>query len=112
VIAEVGQPPIAGINPMQPRNPASVMKLVTTYAALEALGPSHTWRTELLTGASAMPLPDGTLPGPLYVRAAGDPYIKLEDMWRMLRELRLRGVRTLPGIVIDDSVYGNVAIDP
>lgn len=112
VIAEVGQPPIVGINPMQPRNPASVMKLVTTYAALEALGSSHTWRTELLTGANAMPLPDGTLPGPLYVRASGDPRIELEDVWRMLRELRLQGVRTLPGIVIDDSVYGDVAIDP
>lgn len=112
VIAEVGQPPMVGINPLQPRNPASVMKLVTTYAALEALGPTHTWRTELLTGANAMPLPDGTLPGPLYVRASGDPNLKLEDMWRMLRDLRLRGVRTLPGVVIDDSVYGDVAIDP
>nr|MBF0685738.1 D-alanyl-D-alanine carboxypeptidase [Pseudomonas sp.] len=74
VIAEVGQPPIVAINPMQPRNPASVMKLITTYAALEGLGPGHTWRTELLTGANAMPLPDGRLPGPLYVRASGDPH--------------------------------------
>ncbi len=112
VVAEVGQPPLIAINPGQPRNPASVMKLVTTYAALEGLGPGHTWRTELLTAANALPRADGTLPGPLYVRAAGDPQLQVEDVWRMLRELRLRGIRTLPGVVVDRSVYGNVSIDP
>ena len=34
-------------------NPASTMKLVTTYAALEILGPTHQWKTEFFT--------DGTL---------------------------------------------------
>ena len=36
-------------------NPASTMKLVTTYAALEMLGPNHQWKTEFYT--------DGTLSG-------------------------------------------------
>lgn len=112
VVAEVGRPPLAAINPAEPRNPASVMKLITTYAALEGLGPGHTWRTELLTTAAAQPRPDGTLPGPLYIRASGDPQLELAELWRLLRELRLRGIRSLPGIVIDRSVFGDVAIDP
>lgn len=112
IVAEVGQDPLIAIHPETPRNPASTMKLVTTYAALEELGPGHTWRTELVTAPNALPRPDGTLPGPLYVRASGDPQLKTEDMWRMLHELRLRGVRTLPGIVVDRSVFGNVAIHP
>ena len=112
VVAEVGQAPIVAINPIRPRNPASVMKLVTTYAALEGLGPGHTWRTELLTAANALPRPDGSLPGPLYVRATGDPELRVEDVWRMLRDLRLRGIRSLPGVVVDRSVFGSVSIDP
>lgn len=112
VVAEVGQQPSIAINPFQARNPASVMKLVTTYAALEGLGPGHTWRTELLTAADSLPRADGSLPGPLYVRAAGDPQLSVEDVWRMLRELRLRGIRSLPGVIVDRSVFGNVSIDP
>ena len=34
------------INAAQPMNPASTMKLLTTYAGLELLGPANTWKTE------------------------------------------------------------------
>src|SRR5689334_76556 len=37
---------LLSLNADEPRNPASVMKLVTTYAALELLGPAYRWRTE------------------------------------------------------------------
>src|SRR6267142_1957861 len=33
-------------------NPASVMKLVTTYAALELLGPAYRWKTEVYLDGS------------------------------------------------------------
>lgn len=112
VVAEVGHPPMIAINPAQPRNPASVMKLVTTYAALEALGPAYTWRTELLSAPGARLGPDGTLSSPVYLRAGGDPDMRLEDVWQLLRELRLRGVRQMPGIVVDRSRFGAIAIDP
>src|SRR5690606_21037851 len=55
--------------------------------------------------------PDGTLAGPVYIRAGGDPDMRLEDVWHMLRELRLRGVRSMQGFVIDRSRYGSIAID-
>ena len=36
--------------PEVPRNPASVMKLVTTWSGLELLGPAYTWPTEVSFG--------------------------------------------------------------
>ncbi len=112
VVQEVGGPQLISVNPKQPRNPASVMKLVTTWAALAELGPSYTWRTELLTEPGARPDARGVLPGPLFLRAGGDPMLMLQDLWTLLRELRLRGVSQLSDVIIDRSVFGAVQIDP
>jgi serine-type D-Ala-D-Ala carboxypeptidase/endopeptidase (penicillin-binding protein 4) len=53
-----------------PRNPASVMKLVTSYAALDLLGPSYRWKTQFY----GLNLPQqGKLQGGLWVKGSGDP---------------------------------------
>lgn len=94
----------------QPMNPASVMKLVTTYAALDTLGPAYSWRTELL--ATVAPR-DGVLDGDLYIRGSGDPALSMEQFWLLLRELRSRGIREIRGDVITDrSRYALFAHDP
>ena len=94
----------------QPMNPASVMKLVTTYAALDTLGPAYSWRTELL--ATVTPR-DGVLDGDLYIRGSGDPALSMEQFWLLLRELRSRGIRDIRGDVITDrSRYALLAHDP
>ncbi|WP_246013176.1 D-alanyl-D-alanine carboxypeptidase/D-alanyl-D-alanine endopeptidase [Pigmentiphaga humi] len=103
---------LLAVNAGQPRNPASVMKLVTTFAALDSLGPAYVWRTQLLVDPGTTIGADGTLSGPLYLRASGDPQFRLEDLWQLLRELRVRGVRRIPELVVDRSVFGPVAIDP
>ncbi len=112
VVMEVGQSPWIAINPLTPRNPASLMKLVTTFAALEGLGANHRWYTELHTDPQTVITRDGHLAGPLYLKAGGDPELQIEDVWRLFRELRLKGVRSLEDIVIDRSIFGDVAIDP
>jgi len=112
VVQEVGGPRLAAINATTPRNPASVMKLVTTWAALSELGPSYTWRTDFLTDPGVRPDARGALAGPLYLRAGGDPQLQLQDFWTMLRELRLRGVKQIGDLVIDRSIFGQVATDP
>lgn len=111
VIAEVGRPPIVAINPEEPRNPASVMKLVTTYAALHALGPAYTWQTGFFAGPGAT-VSNGRLSTPLYVKASGDPTLTTEDVSAVFRRLRARGIRVLPGIVVDRSAFGPIGIDP
>ena len=38
---------LLAINENVPRNPASTIKLLTTFVALEELGPTYQWRTEV-----------------------------------------------------------------
>jgi D-alanyl-D-alanine carboxypeptidase/D-alanyl-D-alanine-endopeptidase (penicillin-binding protein 4) len=76
-------------------NPASVMKLVTTYAALELLGPAYRWKTEAYL--------DGEH---LVLRGYGDPKLNYESFWMLLRNLRGRGLRELRGdVVLDRSFF-------
>ena len=86
VVQEVGAPRATlAINPATPMNPASVMKLVTTYAALELLGPAYRWKTEAYAGG---PLREGVLEGDLVLKGYGDPKLDLEAFWVLLRALR------------------------
>src|SRR5690606_1095858 len=95
-----------------PRNPASVMKLVTTWGGLSSLGPEYTWRTMLMAQGGGVVDAQGTLQGPLYVKASGDPFLTLPDLWSLLRDLRLRGIKNVSEVIVDRSVFGHVAIDP
>ena len=85
-------------------NPASTMKLVTTYAALELLGPNYQWRTEFYGDG---PLRDGTLHGNLYLKGGGDPKLNMERLWLLLRDLRANGVQKVTGDLVLDRNYFN-----
>lgn len=112
VVQELDGPRLMSINGAVPRNPASVMKLVTTWAALSELGPNYTWRTAFMADPGARVDAQGRLPGVLYLRAGGDPQLMFEDLWDLLRELRLRGVKQIKDLVIDRSIFGPVSEDP
>ena len=45
---------IASLNAETPRSPASTMKLVTTFASLDLLGPAYTWHTDALDRKSVV----------------------------------------------------------
>jgi len=93
-----------------PMNPASVMKLATTFAALELLGPAYRWKTEAyVTGA----LRDGVLEGDLLLKGYGDPKLDYESFWMLLRALRGKGLREIRGdLVLDRSFFAPLQGDP
>ncbi|MEE4383629.1 MAG: D-alanyl-D-alanine carboxypeptidase, partial [Pseudomonadales bacterium] len=86
-----------------PRIPASTLKLVTTFAALEGLTPAHRWRTE----AWALgPVRDGVLDGDLLLRGTGDPWLVAEEFWKFVRGIRGAGIRRITGdLVVDGSAF-------
>lgn len=88
-------------------NPASVMKLVTTLAALDSLGPAHTFKTLVWLDGD---LKDGVLTGNLVLQGGGDPGLTPERLWLLLRELRQRGIRDIRGDILLDNGY--YAIEP
>ncbi|MDB5799619.1 MAG: D-alanyl-D-alanine carboxypeptidase/D-alanyl-D-alanine-endopeptidase [Rhodocyclales bacterium] len=84
-------------------NPASVMKLLTSSAALELLGPGYTWTTEAYAQGD---LRDGVLTGNLVLRGGGDPALTWDRFGSFLRDLRSRGLRDIRGdLVIDRSLF-------
>jgi D-alanyl-D-alanine carboxypeptidase/D-alanyl-D-alanine-endopeptidase (penicillin-binding protein 4) len=104
-VQEVGasRPPRVSWRADAPVNPASLTKLLTTYAALDLLGPAWTWSTPVwLLG----PVNDGVLEGNLVIKGSGDPKLVLERLWLMLRKVRQLGVREIRGdIVLDRSGF-------
>ena len=94
----------------KPVNPASLMKLVTTYAGLELLGPAFTWSTPVwLQG----PVSNGVLNGDLVIKGNGDPKLVLERMWLLMRRVQQAGVREIRGdIVMDRSSFTPGELNP
>jgi D-alanyl-D-alanine carboxypeptidase/D-alanyl-D-alanine-endopeptidase (penicillin-binding protein 4) len=98
-----GRPALVSHHAQAAFNPASTMKLVTTYAALSLLGADYRWTTSILLRGRI----DGdTLDGDLVLRGGGDPKLVIEDMTELVARLRATGLRTIRGnLVIDDSLY-------
>lgn len=91
-------------------NPASVMKLVTSFAALAQLGPGYRWTTEIWLDG---PVNAGRLDGALVLRGQGDPSLTLERMWLMQRALRAQGLRQIGGgLVLDTAYFDDPETDP
>ncbi|MEP6874940.1 MAG: D-alanyl-D-alanine carboxypeptidase/D-alanyl-D-alanine-endopeptidase [Burkholderiales bacterium] len=87
----------------QPANPASLMKLLTTFASLEMLGPAWSWSTPVWLQGT---LRDGVLDGNLVIKGSGDPKLVVERLWLLLRRVQQLGVREIHGdIVLDRSDF-------
>jgi len=97
-------------NEVEPRNPASVAKMLTTLVALDTLGPAYTWKTDVhMLGEVS----DGTLDGDLLFKGYGDPYLVTERFWQLLRRVRQGGINEINGdLLLDDSHFDVGDYDP
>ena len=91
------------LNPDTPRPPASTMKVLPTWAALDLLGPAYAWKTRAW---SDVPVVKSVLKGNLYLQGGGDPLLTIERWWRFVNDLRQTGLRVIEGdIVIDQTRF-------
>lgn len=110
VVQAVHQPALISVNAQEPMNPASTIKLLTTFAGLELLGPAHRWKTEVYLDGT---LDHGILHGNLLFKGYGNPKLTVEEFWLWLRELRARGLREVTGdVVLDQSFFSAMPDDP
>ncbi len=101
---------VLSMNSDQPRNPASVIKLLTTLSALEILGPDYTWKTRFLLDGS---LQDDTLNGNLVFQGGGDPFLTVDRLWHQVLSIRQRGIRHITGkLIIDNALFSLSPHDP
>ena len=98
---------IAELNAETLRSPASTIKVVTTFAALDMLGPAYTWKTHAYLGGK---LSNGVLNGDLILVGGGDPFMTSDRWWSFVQNLRELGLAKITGdIVIDNTHFAPVA---
>jgi serine-type D-Ala-D-Ala carboxypeptidase/endopeptidase (penicillin-binding protein 4) len=84
-------------------HPASVMKLITTYAALDQLGADFMWINRVYVDGTVS---QGVLHGNLVIRGSGDPKLVLERIEDLFKQILAQGVREVRGdMVLDRSVF-------
>ncbi|MGM0621097.1 MAG: D-alanyl-D-alanine carboxypeptidase/D-alanyl-D-alanine endopeptidase, partial [Bacteroidota bacterium] len=100
--------------------PASTMKLVTSAAALQILGPDYRFLTKIgYTGE----IVDGTLHGDLVVIGGGDPalgseyfmahYYQPHFLQSWAEQVKVAGIKRVEGnLVLDGSLYDSEKIPP
>ncbi len=103
VVQELGSDETTlSFNADQLRQPASVIKTLTTYVALDVLGPAYTWKTRAFVDGA---LKNGVLNGDLIIVGGGDPYMTAERWWRFVTAIRQQGIKTITGDLVIDRSY-------
>lgn len=101
---------LVAANETVPFNPASTMKLLTSNAGLELLGPTFTWKTQAYADGAQT---GDVLHGDLIIKGSGDPKLVIENFWLFLRRIRAQGIREIRGdLILDRSVFEEVVYDP
>ena len=92
------------------RTPASTMKLVPSFIALDTLGADFVWHTRVYhTGI----IIGDKLYGDLIIQGSGDPKMTHERLQQLLYKVQTVGIRHINGdIIVDSAVFKNVTKDP
>ena len=98
---------LLAVNEAATLNPASSIKLLTTYAGLLQLGADYRWQTRFYLDGK---LVNGVLQGDLVLVGGGDPKLVIEDLLAALGQMRSAGLRHITGdLRLDNALYATPA---
>ena len=93
------------LNADKPLNPASSIKVLTTYAALLQLGDRYRWQTRFFLDGT---LEAGRLNGDLVMAGGGDPKLVIEDLVAAMQAMRTQGLQHILGdLRLNNSLYAS-----
>lgn len=96
---------VASLNADKTRVPASVIKVLTTYASVLKLGFDYRWPTKFYTTGT---LQNGVLHGDLLIKGFGDPTLNAKDLEKIISDIRGEGIREIRGDIVIDRSYFKV----
>lgn len=96
---------VASLNAHKSRTPASVIKVLTTYASVLKLGFNYRWPTKFYTTGT---LKNGVLQGDLLIKGFGDPTLNAKDLDKIISDIRDEGIREIRGNIVIDRSYFEV----
>jgi D-alanyl-D-alanine carboxypeptidase/D-alanyl-D-alanine-endopeptidase (penicillin-binding protein 4) len=105
-IKEVGQSNVViSHNASKTRTPASVVKVLSTYASLLKLGFDYRFPTKFYIAGSVR---NGVLHGDIVVKGFGDPTLDSKDLDSIVKKIYQKGIRKITGHIIIDRSYFRV----
>jgi len=96
---------VASLNADKARTPASVIKILSTYAAVLKLGFDYRWPTKFYRTGK---IKNGVLYGDLLVKGFGDPTLSDKDLPGITAKIKAKGIRKITGNIVIDRRYFRV----
>jgi len=86
---------VSAENSDTPFVPASTLKLITSLAALDILGPDYRFPTRFFSDVQEN----------LYIQGSGDPFLLTENIIVIAKKLRESGIRRINNLILDDTAF-------
>ena len=96
---------VAAFNANTVRTPASVIKVLSTYAALLKFGFEYRWPTQFYASGVVK---NGVLHGDLIVKGFGDPTLSSDDLPSIIAQIKATGIKKITGHIVIDRSYFDV----
>lgn len=87
-------------------NPASLIKIITSFIALEKLGPNYKWRSDFYyTGE----VKEHILQGDIIFVGRGDASFSIDNLESLIREIQKKGIKKIEGnLILNKSYFGKI----